>query len=471
MIKSMKFGIGFLLITQLFLACKEHKDGQVELSPLVQQVDSIMEVAFSRELFNGTILIAKNDQIQYQRSFGYSDYTSNQKLNNSAIYNIGSIAKEFNGVALLMLAEQGKLSLDDTLDSFNLELPKWAEKIAVKHLVNYAGGLPKMPNYGAGIKNDSIALAKIRKIDSLLFEPGTEFNYNNYSVFLQRRIIEKVTNQSFEDYVRENLIKPIGMESAVFDPSPDHPQRTSCYDMENQPCPELEFISGWLWMSATDLYQWIRAMNNQRLVSQESFSWALQNPFATGKTSSLGEYFEEEELQRHNGSSWKFRSVMLNDFKNDMTIILLDNREGFALELGHVVHKLLQGKDYELPKKSVYIKLRKVFKENVGKGIAAYQTLAKHEANSYDFENPVGINRLGYEVLRAGNPKAAITTFEFGIAQFPNNANLYDSLGEAYLTNENFEEALLNYKKAIALGGTNGNAKKMVNEIQSNMQR
>ncbi len=464
----MKFGIGFLLITQLFLACNEHKDGQVELSPLVKQVDSIMEVAFSRELFNGTVLIAKNDQIQYQRSFGYSDFSTTQKLDNGAIFNIGSIAKEFNGVALFMLAEQGKLSLDDTLDSFDLDLPKWAEKIAIKHLVNYTGGLPKMPNYGATIKNDSIAFAKIRKIDSLLFDPGTDFNYNNYSVFLQRRIIEKVTNQSFEEFVRENLIKPVGMESAVFDPGPTQHQRASCYDMENNPCPELEFISGWLWMSATDLYQWIHAMNNHQLISAESFSWGLQNPFATGKTSSLGEYFKEEELQRHNGSSWKFRSVMLNDFKNDMTIILLDNREGFALELGHVVHKLLLGRDYELPKKSVYLKLRKVFKENVGKGIAAYQTLSEHEAHSYDFENPAAINRLGYEVLRAGKTQDAIATFEFGVSLFPNNANLYDSLGEAYLAVSDFGNALLNYKKAIALGGTNGNAKKMVVKIQNN---
>jgi len=429
-------------------------------------IDSVLKVAYQQELFNGNVLIVKNDTVIYEKSYGFTDASQETLLNDKSIFNIGSIAKEFNGVAIMMLVEQGKLSLDDTIDKFDLNLPDWSKKITVKHLMNYASGLPKMSNFGIDITNDAIAFNKVRAIDSLLFEPGTDFNYNNYSVFLQRRIVEKVTNQTFQDFVTERMLKPLHMEQAVFDPKPNYPHRTSCYDLDKQACPKFEFISGWVWLTVNDLNTWIKAMNTNQLISQESFDLALRNPYVAKRASSLGEYFEEQQLQRHNGTGWSYRSLMLNDFKNKITIILLDNSVGLATELGHVAHNIILKKDFEFPKQSVYQKLRKTFIEDVDKGIASYNTLKKNNEAYYAFESPNELTRLGYAVLGEEKIEAAIKTFQFGISKFPNHANLYDSLGEAFLTAGDYDKALMNYKKAIALGGTNGNAKTMVMKIE-----
>jgi CubicO group peptidase (beta-lactamase class C family) len=165
-------------------------------------------------------------------------------------------------------------------------------------------------------------------------------------VFLQKRIIEKVTGQSFKKFVMENIVQPLKMTNAVIDPTVDYPNRTSCYDFDKIQCPEMEFISGWLWVDINDLYKWIHAMNSNMLISQESFDILLRNPFVKHKASSLGEYFEQDQIQRHGGTSYNFESFLLNDFKNDLTIILLSNYKNQVRDLGHSVYDIMLNRPY-----------------------------------------------------------------------------------------------------------------------------
>lgn len=155
---------------------------------------------------------------------------------------------------------------------------------------------------------------------------------------------------SFEEFVSKNIIEPLKMTNSVFDPKSGYKNRTSCYDFDNVKCPEMQFISGWLWVDINDLYKWIEAMNSNRLISKKSFQTLLNNPYAKDEGGSLGRYFEKEGLQRHNGVSYKFESIFLNDFKNNMTIILLSNNLNKVWDLGHIIHSLMLGKQYEIPK-------------------------------------------------------------------------------------------------------------------------
>jgi len=431
----------------------------------INQIDSLMTKTYERGLFNGNVLIAKNNKIIYQKSFGFADETKKTPLNNKSIFNIGSIAKEFNAVSIMILVERGLLSLDDPISKFNLGLPKWAEKVTVRHLINYASGIPKIES-GLTTVTDADAWKILRSSDSLLFEPGTSYKYDNGNVFLQRRIIEKVTGISFEEFVTKNIIKPLKMTNSVFDPKFGYKNRTSCYDMDNVRCPEMNFISGWLWVDINDLHKWIEAMNSNRLISKESFQTLLNNPYAKDEGGSLGRYFEKEELQRHNGVSYKFESIFLNDLKNNITIILVSNNLNRVWDLGHIIHNLMLGKDYEIPKKSIYQEIRKESLNDVNKGIETYYLLKENSKNDYSFENPGELNKLGYELLRLGKNSESIAIFKLATKEFPKNANLFDSLGEAYFINKQYDLALDSYRKAIGFGGTNGNAEKMIEKIE-----
>ncbi|SHM34049.1 serine hydrolase domain-containing protein [Chryseobacterium polytrichastri] len=443
---------------------KKIHQNSTEQKSEINQIDSLMTKSYERGLFNGNVLIAKNDKIIYQKSFGFTDETRQTSLNKKSIFNIGSIAKEFNAVAIMILVERGLLNLDDKVSKFNLGLPKWAEKVSIRHLINYASGIPPIERLKP--ENDAETWNILRSNDSLLFEPGTSYRYDNGNVFLQRRIIEKVTGMSFQQFVIKNIVKPLKMTNSVFDPTFGSKNRTSCYDMDNVRCPELKFISGWLWVDINDFYKWTEAMNSNRLISKKSFQTLLSNPYAKEEGGSLGQYFEKDRLQRHNGISYKFESIFLNDFKNKITIILVSNNLNRVWDLGHIIHNLMLGKEYEIPKKSIYQAIRKESLNDVNKGIETYYLLKEKSKNEYSFENPGELNKLGYELSRLGKINESITIFKLATNEFPKDANLFDSLGEAYFTNKQYDLALESYKKAISLGGTNGNAEKMIDKIE-----
>ncbi|BAP32370.1 beta-lactamase [Chryseobacterium sp. StRB126] len=431
----------------------------------INQIDSLMTKSYERGLFNGNVLVVKNNTIVYQKSFGFTDETRQTPLNNKSIFNIGSIAKEFNAVSIMILVERGLLNLDDPISKFDLGLPKWSEKVTIRHLINYASGIPKIES-GLNPVSDTDAWKILRSSDNLLFEPGTSYKYDNSNVFLQRRIIEKVTGVSFQEFVTKNIIKPLKMTNSVFDPTFGYKNRTSCYDMDNVRCPEMNFISGWLWVDIDNLYKWIEAMNSNLLISKDSFQTLLNNPYAKDEGGSLGRYFEKEDLQRHNGVSYKFESIFLNDIKNNITIILLSNNLNRVWDLGYIIHNIMLGKEYEIPKKSIEQAIRKESLYDVNKGIETYYLLKKSSKNEYSFDNPGELNKLGYELSRLGKINESITIFKLATTEFPKDANLFDSLGEAYFTAKQYDLALESYKKAISLGGTNGNAEKMIEKIE-----
>ncbi|MNS15720.1 Tetratricopeptide repeat protein [compost metagenome] len=124
------------------------------------------------------------------------------------------------------------------------------------------------------------------------------------------------------------------------------------------------------------------------------------------------------------------------------------------------------GKEYEIPKKSIHLAIRKEALNDVEKGIEVYYLLKKNSEKEYSFGNPSELNALGYELLRAGKTNGAIEIFKLATKEFSANANLFDSLGEAYYVNKQYDLALNSYTKAIKLGGTNGNAEKMVEKIE-----
>ncbi|MDR6195100.1 serine hydrolase [Siphonobacter sp. SORGH_AS_0500] len=427
------------------------------------QIDSLMATSYERGLFNGNVLISKNDKIIYQKSFGFTDQTKQTALHDQSIFNIGSIAKEFNAVSIMILVERGLITLDDKVSKFNLGLPKWSDKVSIRHLINYASGIPPIERLKP--ENDAEAWNILRSNDSLLFEPGTNYRYDNSNVFLQRRIIEKVTGISFEEFVIKNIVKPLKMTNSVFEPKLGYKNRTSCYDMDYVQCPELKFISGWLWVDINDLYKWIEAMNSNRLISKASFQTLLKNPYAVDEGGSLGRYFEKEELQRHNGVSYKFESIFLNDFKNNITIIILSNNLNRVWDLGHIIHDLMLGKDYKIPKKSIYQAIRKESFIDINKAIGTYYSLKKISEKEYSFDNPSELNKLGYELLRSGKIDSAIKIFSLNVSEFPGSANTYDSRGEAYFNKKEYQLSINDYQKSLELDPTNHNAEEMILKI------
>ncbi len=431
-------------------------------------IDSLMQISFERGIFNGNVLVTRNDSIVYQKSFGYTDGSGQTELTKKSIFSPGSIAKEFVAVSIMMLIEKGDLNLDDKLSQFDLGLPAWSEKVAIKHLLNFTSGIPQI-DYD-NVKNDKDILEDLQMLPSLLFEPGTDFNYNNNSIFLQKKIIENVTKKTFQKFAKEHIIMPLQMTDVGFDLDYDYPNRVRCFDVHKQNAAEILPGKGWLWVSIDDLNKWITALHNYKLISRESLKSLLKNQYFENQRTILGSSDDLFTTHTHGGQFFQFEAAFISEFKDDLNILLMSNNKSKGFEIIESVHNIMKGKSFSLPKKSIYRQIRNKCHENVDLGIQYYYYLKKSSLDSYSFENPDELNGLGYDLLTSKKINQSIAIFKLAVSEFPDNANLYDSLGEGYYTNKQYDLALLNYKKSLVLNPKNTNAEKMINKIKKHLK-
>lgn len=445
--------------------CQTSKD----IENHAERLDSLFTLSNQRGLLNGSVLISQKGKLIYEKSFGFKNEKQKENLHNHSIYNIGSIAKEFNGVALMMLVESGKISLQDPISKFGLNLPAWSQKVKIIHLLNYTSGMPLIDQWDT--TSDEIAWQKLRATDTLLFEPGTQFKYDNSNVFIQKRIIEQVSGISFNSFIVEHIITPLDLKNTHMDPKENLNNLTSCFDLDLTACPKFEFISGWPWLDMYDLHTWIHALNTHKLISKSSYDELIKNPFFEGKTANLGEYFEKDSLHRHNGTSFNFESIVLNDRKNDIIIIILSNQRNIVWNIGHEALRVMHGNTPRIPKKSVYHALRKECLENIDNGIRKYYKLKLQYKDEYAFQDPAELNRLGYFLIKKDKIEDALSIFKLALIEFPNNANLYDSYGEALYLNKQYYLSVSNYQKSLDLNPNNKNAIEMIEKIKKQIPK
>ena len=321
-----------LILSLSFLGCNNIQKQET--------IDSIMQASYQKGIFNGNVLVTRNDSIVYQKSFGYTDGSEKTELTKKSIFCIGSTAKEFFAVSIMMLIEKGELRVDDKLSEFGLELPTWSEKVTVKHLLNYTSGLPII-DY-ANAENEKDMLEDLQLLPSLLFEPGTNFNYNNNSIFLQKKIIEIITNKTFQEFVTENIIIPLKMKDVVFDPDFNYPNRTRCFNKQKENASEIDPSKGWLWVSIDDLNKWITALHNYELISETSLKTLLRNQYFKDKTAILGLTDDSFLTHIHGGQFYQFETRFISEFENDLNIILMSNNKNQVREIVQSLHEIIE---------------------------------------------------------------------------------------------------------------------------------
>jgi CubicO group peptidase (beta-lactamase class C family) len=188
---------------------------------LIEELDGLVKKLSAADVFSGAVLLAKGDNVLYEKAFGEANKDFKAMNNVNTKFNLGSMNKMFTSVAIAQLVEAGKLSFDDSLSKFMPDFPdkEAAEKIKIKHLLSHTSGLGSYFNR-AFIESsrdryrtvdDFLQLAKEEKMQ---FEPGTKWQYSNTGMLVLGKVIEKVSGQNYFDYIRENIYKKAGMTSS-----------------------------------------------------------------------------------------------------------------------------------------------------------------------------------------------------------------------------------------------------------------
>jgi CubicO group peptidase (beta-lactamase class C family) len=188
---------------------------------IVEQLRAYAERIAKRDVFSGTVLLAKRGTPLYQAAFGEANKDFGVKNTLDTKFNLGSMNKMFTAVAAMQLVEAGKLSLDDSLGKFlpaGSLRPEVLAKVRVKHLLSHTSGLGSYFNEEWDRQSRALYRTvddwmRLVKDDSLQFEPGTRWSYSNTGMLVMGKVIEVASGQSYFDYVREHIAKPAGMTS------------------------------------------------------------------------------------------------------------------------------------------------------------------------------------------------------------------------------------------------------------------
>jgi len=321
-----------------------------------RRIDEVMQMLHRTRGFNGNVLVAKHGKIIYENAIGWADYIHRTTLNINSQFELASVTKTITSTAILMLMEQGKLSLNDDVKKFFPDFPY--DGITIRLLLTHRSGLMNYVYFTddlyraehrderKGISNkDEMALIAQYK-PRPFNKPDKRFLYNNSNFMVLGSIIEKVTGQSYADFVKAHIFIPAGMthtavySKAVYDKIPvdvmGHDRGQWRYSVVQN------FLDGpvgdkGVYSTVGDLYLYDRALRAGLLLKQATMDSAYvpRNPFIHGHFSyGYGwRIFEApgKQVIYHTGWWHGFRHIYLRDIKDDITIVLLTNLSNGSL--------------------------------------------------------------------------------------------------------------------------------------------
>lgn len=252
---------------------------------LAATVDAIVEAPIKAGRVAGaSVAVVRGNRTLVERGYGFADLQLDVPTPPRAIYEIGSITKQFTAAAILLLAEDGKLSLDDELTKFLPDYPTHAHRITVRHLLNHTSGIKgytELEEFGElmVLKKPKEELVKLFSSKPFDFAPGEDLIYNNSAFFLLGLIIEKASGSSYADFVKARLFDKVGMnDSSYCSERIIQKNKVHGYDTANGSLVlkgyldhSWPYAAGSLCSSARDLVLWNRALHRGKVLTPASY--------------------------------------------------------------------------------------------------------------------------------------------------------------------------------------------------------
>ena len=445
------------------------------------QITKLIDTYTEYKTFNGSVLVAEKGKVIYKKGFGFANMEWNIPNAPNTKHRLGSITKQFTGMLILQLAEQGKIDLQVPITKYLPDYPKaTGDIITTHHLLTHTSGIPNYTSFPGFFKNDSRdPYTPTEFIDTfsemeLEFTPGEKFSYSNSAYFLLGVLAEKISGKTYEQMLQDNIFIPLNMKDSGFD---HHAtilkNRATGYEKNGSEFVNSRYLdmtipyaAGSLYSTVEDLYLWDQALYKNKLLSKESMklffgehvkAWSGHYGYgiAVG-TETIGDTETKIETMSHGGGINGFNTLITRAPKDKSLIVLLNNTGGAPLnEMAKAIRGIMYNESYSFPKKSVANALYEEIKSNgVQAGLAHYNSIKS--LTDYDVDEG-DMNNIGYRLLQAEKVDEAVTVFKLIVDAFPKSFNAYDSYAEGLMTQGNKELAIVNYKKSVEMNPNNQN--------------
>lgn len=269
-------------IAIVFLAssCQE-KSELSETTPLESFTDSLFQASVdSSQIAGASVLVYKNGKTLMKKTYGYASLELSAPIPEGGIFEIGSVTKQFTAAAILKLAEANKLSLDDDFTQY-LDFETNGRKVTIDNLMNHTSGIPsytEIPEFWDLSIQEHPRDSLVRLVESkpFMFEPGEALIYNNSAYFFLGLIIEKVTGQTYEEYLQESFFDPLGMDNTFYcSTSEVTKNKVYGYSYTPEGLKQKEYLNhtwpfsgGSLCSTTEDLLTWMTALHQGNVLSE-----------------------------------------------------------------------------------------------------------------------------------------------------------------------------------------------------------
>ena len=318
-------------------------------------IDRLLE-RYDGDVPGVSVLVLKDGKAVVRRGYGRSDLDAEVAAGPATNYRLASVSKQFTAAAILLLAQDGKLSIDDGVRKWLPDLPEVAAPITLRHLLTHSSGVIDYEDLMAepydGQIRDAGVLDLLAKENRLYFAPGSAYRYSNSGYALLALVVERASGQSFPEFLRSRIFQPLGMHNtlafvaggpAVPHRAWGHSEASGAWTRTDQSSTSAVLGDGGIYSSIDDLARWDAALYDDRLLSDASRALAFGKQMPVPGETAVSHYgFGWRiggERRWHSGETIGFRNVIVRWPAQRLTVILLSNRNepepySTALEIG-----------------------------------------------------------------------------------------------------------------------------------------
>ena len=280
-----------VLIALLTVTCPaQERPAQQNVNPIARMEEVVQSYVTSKQ-FMGSVLVARDEKVLLSKGYGSANLEWDIPNSPTTKFRLGSVTKQFTAACILLLEERHKLKIGDPVKKYIPDAPAAWEKITIFNLLTHTSGIPNFTSFPDYSSTEAIhttpekLVARFRD-KPLDFQPSEKWSYSNSGYVLLGYLIEKISGQSYADFVQQNIVQPLGMKDSGYDsnsavlahrasgysPSPHGPVNAGYIDMT------IPLSAGGLYSTTEDLLRWEQGLFGGKLLTPTSLE-KMTTPF------------------------------------------------------------------------------------------------------------------------------------------------------------------------------------------------
>ncbi len=452
----------------LLLTLAPYTSWSQDKTELASTIKAYLETLKEGDKFSGTIIVAKDGQPILREAYGWANLSHQVPNKINTKFSIASIGKMITAVAIMQLKERGQLQVDDYVGKFLPDYPKQSirDSVSIAHLLTHTSGMGQFFN-DSFFKTSKDQLRSISDFlplfvdDQLAFSPGARYSYSNAGYLLLGLIIEAISGQTYDEYIRQHIYEPLGMKDTdAFDLDAVVPNMAIGYVRPEKRDGEWTTNlyktmrggpAGGEFSTVDDLLQFANAIRSYQLLNKETTE-LMTSGKVEGYNGRYGYGFDdrlenEHRIVGHIGGYFGIKGEVQMYWDLGYTVIILTNKTNVGYEdVSYFIQNLLVGTPEEQQVCTLTSGMIETIKE---KGYeATVSVLGKLKFNTL---SATLIEIKGYEQMIENRLQAGIDIFRLGTFFAPDSFNAHYNLGAAYRDASQTKLAIKSFEKCLEL--------------------